>query len=35
MDFEYTPTAPGLLVFWARPRASEQWRMELPIRVEP
>jgi FtsP/CotA-like multicopper oxidase with cupredoxin domain len=35
MDFEYRPTTAGLLFFEVRPRASDRWRVRLPIRVEP
>lgn len=33
MDFEYRPTAPGLILFHVRHRV-DPWKTELPIRVE-
>ena len=33
MDFEYRPTAPGLLLFTVRHRVDE-WKTELPILIE-
>lgn len=33
MDFEYRPTAPGLIIFQVQHR-TEPWKTQLPIRVE-
>jgi hypothetical protein len=33
MDFEYRPTAPGLILFHVRHRV-DPWKTTLPIRVE-
>jgi FtsP/CotA-like multicopper oxidase with cupredoxin domain len=35
MDFEYRPTAPGLMIFEIRPRSEDSWKTRLPIRVSP
>jgi hypothetical protein len=34
MDFEYRPTAPGMLRLMVAQRTGI-WKVELPIRVEP